>query len=111
MLEKILLANLLLVAGYHIKGSFFGIIKRCNTVALFRWLKEAASSGLAPFRGIAISIRRDLEPVVHALTLNWSTGQCEGQICRVKLIKGVDYGHAKLDLLRQRILHRMSLMV
>jgi hypothetical protein len=31
----------------------------------------------------------------------------EGQINRVKVIKRVGYGRAKLDLLRQRILHRV----
>ena len=41
-----------------------------------------------------------------ALTTPWSNAQCEGQICRVKLIKRLGYGRAKLDLLRQRILHR-----
>jgi hypothetical protein len=34
--------------------------------------------------------------------------QCEGQICRVKLLKRLGYGRAKLDLFRQRILHRLS---
>jgi transposase len=37
----------------------------------------------------------------------WSTGQYEGQIYRVKLIKRLGYGRAKMELFRQRILHRM----
>jgi hypothetical protein len=46
-----------------------------------------------------------------ALTTPWSTGQCEGHICRVKLVKHLGYGCVKLDLLRQRILHRVAVPV
>ena len=42
-----------------------------------------------------------------ALTTTWSTGLCEGQTGRVKLIKRLGYGRAKPDLLRQRVLHRL----
>jgi hypothetical protein len=41
------------------------------------------------------------------LTMLSSTPQCQGQLRRVKLLKGLDYGRVKLDPLRQRILHRM----
>ena len=69
---------------------------------------EADESGLPPFQEVARSFRHDYEPITAALTMPWSTGQCEGQICRVKLIKRLGYGRAKLDLLRQRILHRAA---
>jgi transposase len=35
----------------------------------------------------------------------WSSGQVEGQVTRLKLLIRQLYGRAKLDLLRQRILH------
>jgi transposase len=34
----------------------------------------------------------------------WSSGQAEGQINRLKLLKRSMYGRAKLDLLRRRFL-------
>ncbi len=71
-------------------------------------LKDAAESGLAVFRRLARSIRRDYDAVRLALSTPWSTGQCEGQICRVKLIKRLGYGRAKPDQLRQRVLHRLA---
>ena len=37
-----------------------------------------------------------------------STGQCEGHICRVKLIKRIEYGRAKPVLLRQRVFDRCA---
>jgi len=38
------------------------------------------------------------------LRLGWSSGQAEGQITRLKLIKRQMYGRASFDLLRRRIL-------
>jgi transposase len=42
--------------------------------------------------------------VVAGLTLEWSSGQVEGQVNRAKLLKRQGYGRAKIDLLRKRIL-------
>ena len=69
---------------------------------------KAAGSGLKQFQSIARSFPQDYEAIKLALTTPWSTGQCEGQICRVKLIKRIGYGRAKPDLLRQRVLHRCA---
>jgi transposase len=38
------------------------------------------------------------------LQLQWSNGQLEGQINRLKTIKRSMYGRANFDLLRQRVL-------
>jgi transposase len=37
-----------------------------------------------------------------ALTTPWSSGQSEGQITRLKLLKRQTYGRASFDLLRRR---------
>ena len=42
------------------------------------------------------------------LLLQWSNGQVEGQIHRLRLLKRQMYGRAKLDLLRARILQTAS---
>jgi transposase len=39
-----------------------------------------------------------------SLRLPWSSGQDEGQVNRLKLLKRSTYGRAKLDLLRRCIL-------
>ena len=39
-----------------------------------------------------------------ALALDWSNGQTEGQINRLKTIKRQMYGRANLDLLERRFL-------
>ena len=59
----------------------------------------------SPLHHFAVQLQRDEAAVRAALTLPWSTGPMEGDIHRLKLIKRQMQGHAKLDLLRIRVLH------
>ncbi|MFZ1429317.1 MAG: transposase, partial [Geminicoccaceae bacterium] len=64
----------------------------------------AQDSTLPAFRGFAKRLRIDEEAVRAAVTSPWSTGQVEGQINRLKMIKRQMYGRANLDLLGRRFL-------
>jgi transposase len=86
---------------------FQHMVRDREAAALEPWLQEAASSEVPEFRRFAASLRGDEAAVRAALEYPWSNGQLEGQINRVKVLKRVGYGRAKLDLLRQRILHRV----
>jgi|SaaInlV_200m_DNA_2_1039689.scaffolds.fasta_scaffold84510_1 hypothetical protein len=44
------------------------------------------------------------DAVKDALVYDWSNGQVEGQVNRLKTIKHQMYGRANFDLLRQRVL-------
>jgi transposase len=66
-----------------------------------------AKSKLKEFVGFARGISEDYEAVKNALTYEWSNGQLEGQVNRLKLIKRQMYGRAKFDLLSARVLHSM----
>jgi transposase len=68
------------------------------------WLDAAQSSEVAEIENFARTLRRDYEAVGAALEYEWSSGQVEGQINRLKLIKRQMYGRASFDLLRQRVL-------
>jgi len=68
------------------------------------WLDAAEGSEVAELEGFARALRRDYEAVAAALEYEWSSGQVEGQINRLKLIKRQMYGRASFDLLRQRVL-------
>jgi transposase len=105
-LERVLEANPALAQGHHLKESFQYWVSQRDVEGLDAWVEGAAQSGLQPFQALAKSFHQDYEAIKLALTTPWSTAQCEGQNCRVKLIKRLGYGRAKLDLLRQRILHR-----
>jgi transposase len=52
----------------------------------------------------AQGLRQDYAAVQAALAFNWSNGQTEGQVNRLKFIKRQMYGRAKFDLLRIRVL-------
>ena len=53
----------------------------------------------------ANGLQRERSAVQHAFILPYSNGQVEGRVMELKLLKRQSYGHAKLDLLHQRILH------
>ncbi|MGW4412036.1 hypothetical protein ACWEJ6_49110 [Nonomuraea sp. NPDC004702] len=49
-------------------------------------------------------MRRDHAAVLAGVTLPYSSGAVEGNVCRVKALKRQMFGRANLDLLRKRIL-------
>ena len=70
------------------------------------WLDQAQASGVRELRRFALGLRQDYAAVRAALEYEWSQGQTEGQVNRLKQIKRQMYGRAKFDLLRLRVLHR-----
>jgi transposase len=69
------------------------------------WLQKVESLPLTALHPFAAGVYQDKAAVQAGLTLDWSQGQTEGQITRLKLIKRQGYGRAKFDMLRQRVLH------
>jgi transposase len=69
------------------------------------WLAAVEGSGVAALTEFANGVRKDAAAVRAALESPHSTGQVEGQITKLKLLKRQGYGRAKTDLLRQRLLH------
>ena len=51
-------------------------------------------------QNFATSLRQDYDAVKVALTYDWSNGQAEEQVNRLKTIKHQMYGRANFDLLR-----------
>ncbi len=66
------------------------------------------TSQIPEMKSFVNGVERDKEAVATALTYEWSQGQVEGQINRLKLIKKQMYGRANFDLLRQRVLYAVS---
>lgn len=57
------------------------------------------------FESFARGLSEDYEAVMNSLRYEWSNGQLEVQVNRLKLIKRMMYGRAKFDLLRAHVLH------
>jgi transposase len=85
--------------------SFVEVVKERRADGLREWLVNAQRSRVAEFRSFANGITSDLQAVRAALEYEWSNGQVEGQVHRLRLVKRQMYGRGNLDLLRARMLH------
>ena len=67
------------------------------------WIAKAKVCSAPAIATFASGLNSDSTAVRAALTEPWSSGQAEGQINRLKLIKRQSYGRAGLDLLQRRM--------
>ena len=81
-----------------------GLQEEGGVAAFDAWLTEARTCGARVVESFAASLDQDGAAVRAGLRLPWSSGQAEGQVNRLKLLKRSMYGRAKLDLLRRRFL-------
>jgi transposase len=102
----VLQAHPLLAQGYDLKVRVQTLVAQRDQPAFDQRLQAADASELPPFQTVARRVRQDSAAIIAGRTTPWRTGQGEGQICRVKLLKRRGYGRAKLDVLRQRSWHR-----
>jgi transposase len=85
--------------------AFRSMVRERREGAWEGWLKRAsAADAVKELRSFAEGLTKDEAAVRAALHLEWSNGQVEGQMNRLKLIKRTMFGRAKFDLLRQRVL-------
>jgi len=69
------------------------------------WVAAASASESTDLRRFAAGLLLDKAAVQAGLTLEWSNGQTEGHINRLKTVKRQMYGRAGFGLLRQRVLN------
>jgi transposase len=92
-------------AAYPLAQRFARMIRKRRVEDLDPWLNEVLACGIPALHNFAVGLKRDYDAVKAALMLEWSNGQVEGQVNRLKVIKRIMYGRAKFDLLRLRVLH------
>ena len=81
------------------------MLRRRKGQHLDRWFKRVTVEPVPrPLRQFAEGLKKDLDAVIAALTLEWNNGSSEGHIGRLKMIKRQMYGRANFDLLRARFL-------
>lgn len=83
---------------------FIEVIKERRVGGLRQWVIEAQRSEMPELVSFANGVAADIQAVRAALESEWSQGQAEGQVHRLKLVKRQMYGRGKLDLLRARVL-------
>ena len=90
--------------AYKLAQTFSEMVRHRKADIFDGWLEQAEASGIKAFKNFAASLKRDYAAIKAALTFNWSNGQVEGQVNRLKLIKRRMYGRADFDLLRKQVL-------
>jgi transposase len=86
-------------------AGFAAMIRNRAPDSLSAWLSRAERCSVAGMRSFARGLRQDEAAVRAAMTVDWSNGQVEGRVNRLKTIKRTMFGRARFDLLRARILH------
>jgi transposase len=104
-LKQLQQANADVAEGYPLLQEFLQMVRqRTGKEQLDSWLSKAKSSNLVDLRNFATGLERDKVAVTAGLSEDWSNGQTEGQVNRLKLKKREMYGRAKFDLLQRRVL-------
>ena len=89
---------------YPLAQRFVTMIRKHQADCFDVWLNDVMDSDILILRNFAIALHRDYDAVKAALSFDWSNGQVEGQVNRLKLIKRQMYGRANFDLLRAKVL-------
>lgn len=103
-LESLLNQNELISQVHQLSLGFRAIMKTKQADSLRNWCVEA--SEVVGLSGFVRGIRQDYAAVEEAMHSEWSNGQTEGQVNRLKTIKRAMYGKANFELLRLRVLAR-----
>ncbi len=85
---------------------FHRLLRERRADELQGWLGAARAGGIGELVYFANSVGQDRTAVSAAFVNEWSQGQVEGQVNRLKFIKRATYGRAKFDLLRARVIHQ-----
>jgi transposase len=88
----------------NIALAFRSALKAENAEPLLDWIHKAKHCEFGAVVRFAYGLQKDISAVTAAVELKWSTGQVEGQINRLKMIKRQMYGRAGFPLLRARVL-------
>jgi transposase len=84
--------------------SFRAALTADKSIQLRQWIEGAKRSEFGHVVRFAYGLQKDISAVAAAIDTPWSTGQVEGQINRLKMIKRQMYGRAGFKLLRARVL-------
>jgi transposase len=104
-IERLCQADSTIARIYALTQDFVTMAHARQGDGLDAWVAAASASASADLRRFAAGLLLDEAAVQAGLTLEWSNGQTEGQINRLKTVKRQMYGRAGFGLLRQRVLN------
>lgn len=90
---------------YILSQTLMGLFQERDVTKLNPWMVAASTSQFPYLKRFVKGLKADYSAVRASLSFDWSNGQTEGQVNRLKFIKRQMYGRAKFDLLRLKVLH------
>lgn len=103
MLDRLCALDATIAAAYQLAQDFAALVRERRGAQLDAWVEQAEHADIKHLRGFARGLKDD--PAVRTgLSEPWSSGQTEGQVNRLKLLKRQTYGRAGFALLRRRVL-------
>ncbi len=103
-LRQGLLNHAVLKQGWQLVFDFLCMQHEQKAHQFPSWLQACQASNIPEFVNLALGMKKDQEAIRNALSSEWSNGQTEGQVNRLKLLKRQMYGRAGFDLLTARFL-------
>jgi transposase len=85
---------------------FWDMLRARSSDGLSEWRAAVAGkrAELPEIAGFSQGLEQDIDAVRAAFSIEWSNGQTEGQVNRLKMIKRRAFGRASFDLLRAWVL-------
>ncbi len=74
---------------------FLKMVRQRQPEKLTGWLEQVKEAKITSMESFGLGIQQDLDAVKAALSHEWSNGQTEGQVNRLKMIKRQMYGRAE----------------
>ena len=105
-LERLFQADPVIARTAELMVDFATMLRERAGERLDEWLAQVEVQDVAELISFAQGLRKDYDAVKAGLTLEWSNGQVEGQVHRLKLLKRQAYGRASFETLRKRVLRR-----
>jgi transposase len=103
-LQALFVENQKLREIHQLAQAFQKMLSQKSPDLLDDWLLKMEACGVKKLQNFASGLRQDYGAVKAALSCDWSNGQVQGQVNRLKMIKHQMYGRANFDLLRLKVL-------
>jgi transposase len=97
-----------IASAQSLSQEFCRLVRERDREGFAGWLEKVFSGEIAEITGFARGLVQDRAAVEAALSSEWSNGQVEGQVNRLKFLKRSMYGRAGFDLLKARVLPRKA---
>ncbi|MEY2834298.1 MAG: hypothetical protein RLZZ574_3558, partial [Cyanobacteriota bacterium] len=90
--------------GISLAMDFADLVRRKQPDKLTEWLEKAESSKIRAIIGFATKLKDDLDAVRNGVTYQWSNGQVEGQVNRLKMQRASNVWSCQSRTAQEKIL-------